>query len=859
MGVESLESNEDITSTKSRQRRPELPGNNQRPARYRHRYPRETIANNDYVSSSQKAIRSASLDHVGKNTDKGGECLASLENEETDLSTVEENKLNDILAGLLSCNPEDLEGDGATTLLQEGLQIKPIVLEELSVLEFPDNQVIDRNSFRGKLPKPRKALSNTDNLLKGTNNTTPLRQDVGYPVQQLASPTPLRSPFASLLSLQQHISRSNPSADPFSTHEVDHSSARNCSPTHMINQEPDLVGSGKLSDKLDARIIEDVIAVSKTGSVVDTDRNWTGAYGKSKVNNYRKSLDKLNVTIIENTIELGGTTFVKDTVKNCAGTSQKSVEDNSGERGFDANIDTNESHVDMDVDVGGSDKDNGLVDDIKRRPDFDGNGPCESDGIIQAENMHAPAASVLMDDLNFNLVNPIDQSNPAGCQATVTYKYTKISNDGPEQCLQVPEEKDGSSVPVNEQRRAKLRSQKQSKHKRLSQRQSRAAADTSCNAGLRKSTRIRTRPLEYWKGERMVYGRVHDNALVLGLKRNFADIGATIEENKLDDILAGLLRCNPEDLEGDGKLSGKLDERIIDDVIAVSKTGSVVDTDRNWTGAYGKSKENNYRKSLDKLNVPIIENTIELGGTTFVEETVKNCAGTSQKYVEDNSGEPGFDANIDTNESHVDMDVDIGGSDKDNRVVDDIKRRPNFDGNGPCESDGIIQTENMHAPAASVLMDDLNFNLVNPIEQSNPAGCQAIVTYKYSKISDDGPEQCLQVPEEKDGSSVPVNEQRRAKLRSQKQSKHKRLSRRQSHAAAGTSCNAGLRKSRRIRTRPLEYWKGERMVYGRVHDSLATVIGVKCLSPGSDGKPTMKVKSYVSDEYKELLGLASLH
>ncbi|XP_019438949.1 PREDICTED: uncharacterized protein LOC109344648 [Lupinus angustifolius] len=361
-------------------------------------------------------------------------------------------------------------------------------------------------------------------------------------------------------------------------------------------------------------------------------------------------------SVIENAIELGGTTFVEDTVKNCVGTSQKSVEDNSGEPGFDANIDTDESHFDMDVDVdiGGSDKDNRVVDDIKRRPDFDGNGPCELEGITQAENMHAPAASVLMDDLNFNLVNPIDQSNPSGCEAIVTYKYTKISDDGPEQCVEVPEEKDGSSVPVNEQRRATLRSQQQSKHERLSRRQSLAASGTSCKAGLRKSTRKRTRPLEYWKGERMVYGRVHDN-------------------------------------------------------------------------------------------------------------------------------------------------------------------------------------------------------------KSNPSGCEAIVTNKYTKISDDGPELCLEVSEEKDGSSVPVNEQRRAKLLSQEQSKHERLSRRQSLAASGTSCNAGLRKSTRIRTRPLEYWKGERMVYGRVHDSLATVIGIKCISPGSDGKPTMKVKSYVSDEYKELLELASLH
>lgn len=37
--------------------------------------------------------------------------------------------------------------------------------------------------------------------------------------------------------------------------------------------------------------------------------------------------------------------------------------------------------------------------------------------------------------------------------------------------------------------------------------------------------------------------------------------------------------------------------------------------------------------------------------------------------------------------------------------------------------------------------------------------------------------------------------------------------------AAGTHWKSGKRQSTRIRTRPLEYWKGERFLYGRVHES----------------------------------------
>ncbi|PKI47806.1 hypothetical protein CRG98_031767 [Punica granatum] len=80
--------------------------------------------------------------------------------------------------------------------------------------------------------------------------------------------------------------------------------------------------------------------------------------------------------------------------------------------------------------------------------------------------------------------------------------------------------------------------------------------------------------------------------------------------------------------------------------------------------------------------------------------------------------------------------------------------------------------------------------------------------------------------------------------------------RRTSLGGAGTTWDNGVRRSTRIRSRPLAFWKGERFLYGRIHESLATVIGVKYESPG-DGKPRLKVKSFVSDEYKELVELVS--
>jgi hypothetical protein len=39
---------------------------------------------------------------------------------------------------------------------------------------------------------------------------------------------------------------------------------------------------------------------------------------------------------------------------------------------------------------------------------------------------------------------------------------------------------------------------------------------------------------------------------------------------------------------------------------------------------------------------------------------------------------------------------------------------------------------------------------------------------------------------------------------------------------AGLEWQSGVRRSTRVRHRPLEHWRGERFVYGRIHDSKHT-------------------------------------
>ncbi|KAL3633013.1 hypothetical protein CASFOL_025997 [Castilleja foliolosa] len=83
---------------------------------------------------------------------------------------------------------------------------------------------------------------------------------------------------------------------------------------------------------------------------------------------------------------------------------------------------------------------------------------------------------------------------------------------------------------------------------------------------------------------------------------------------------------------------------------------------------------------------------------------------------------------------------------------------------------------------------------------------------------------------------------------------------RKSLAEAGTSFKTVVRRSKRIRMRPLEYWKGDRFLYGRVDDS-KKLLGVKYISPGK-GNGKLKVKPFILSEstnFKEELELATRH
>lgn len=91
----------------------------------------------------------------------------------------------------------------------------------------------------------------------------------------------------------------------------------------------------------------------------------------------------------------------------------------------------------------------------------------------------------------------------------------------------------------------------------------------------------------------------------------------------------------------------------------------------------------------------------------------------------------------------------------------------------------------------------------------------------------------------------------------QRRKKRQEVNRRKSLTAFGLAWQSGMRRSTRIRSRPLQDWLGERLLYGRIHDTMATVIGVKSYSPSQDGKVELRVKSFVPEQYSDMVAQAA--
>ncbi|XP_024183870.1 centromere protein C isoform X3 [Rosa chinensis] len=501
----------------TRARRPGIP---RRSVKYKHRI---SSLYNEIVENAiptQETFEMSILSPLNHNSQTESHEKVALEEMDLAGSKVkEDNKWNnDILDGLLSQPTEDLEGDGAFHLLKESLHIKNFELEDICLPEFPDTKKVDLKSSRKTLPNPRPVKP---------------RQGAEGSIH-LSSPTPPKSPLASLSLLSKRSLVSIPSNDPFSAFDIDQFPVTNPSSVENRNKQSDRIDIAEqkmISDTLKSPLIKqsDKIEGAKTGSCEVTVKEFTNAVKRSK----RNSLSKLGVGYdVDMEEEIGASKVTSETLSmpeddtdtwaNGVDNSDKiQVEDKLQEPGPEVNAadstleKLNGAHSQVADDVIDSDE---IQEEDKVQEAMPENNEQDKlqDAVACAEHGF-DAADSTVEYLNDAPSQLADQLQSAPVEEQSRDSLSRNPDFGLEKQNEMMQEHTG--VSLNKPIEANSRPRRKQKKKEVSKRQSLAGHGTSMKSGVRRSTRIRTRPLEYWKGERLLFGRIHNSLpTVIGMK-----------------------------------------------------------------------------------------------------------------------------------------------------------------------------------------------------------------------------------------------------------------------------------------------------------------------------------------------------
>ncbi|KAG7014102.1 hypothetical protein SDJN02_24275, partial [Cucurbita argyrosperma subsp. argyrosperma] len=446
----------------------------QRSVRYKHQYSSITSEDDQNVEPSQVTFESGSISPSILGTEKDASppiiCSEMKTNEEVPLEEEEEafveNKVNKILDELLSANCEDLEGDRAINKLQECLQIKPINLEKLCLPDLEAIQTMNLRSSRGNLPE--RSLISVDSQLQRIENLKS-KQDDENSVNPISTAFSMRSPLASLSALTRRISLSNSPGDPFSAHDLDQSSARNPSLFELSNHLSDAVG------------IAEKLGVSRLMSLLTKDDGTVAKGIKSPkiLLGDVDSISKISSSNVLNVPQAGAEAALSETHANM---EAKDISGSSTE------VEVNEKLSFLEAQADAVAATNVLDDEME---DHEGS---------TSEQPNTSKVDVI-EEYPIGIQTQLDQSI-ATCTENIV--------DGPSR---------SSGTDNHDKVKQKSRAGNQREGKRVSGRKSLAGAGTTWQGGVRRSTRFKTRPLEYWKGERLLYGRVHESlATVIGLK-----------------------------------------------------------------------------------------------------------------------------------------------------------------------------------------------------------------------------------------------------------------------------------------------------------------------------------------------------
>ncbi|XP_031387735.1 centromere protein C isoform X3 [Punica granatum] len=759
----------------ARRRRPGLPGRS-----YKHKFSESGIFPPETVMESYVAVSNSTIQQDAENESND-------ESRERDFtgSTKAKRKHSELLDELLSLNLEDLDGDGAASLLQEHLQIKAINIENLELPDLQDIQKDDWNASVGNLSKQIPVLLDIQNLMKRAHGHSPTKHKGGSESSKnyVSSKSATKSPFAQISLLQKRLFRENSSIDPFSSDHVDDVAARNCL---------DMEHAEKESDDVNKRNKSDVSSHNPGDSIsIPVDRGDFDVVIGSNSNDLQNEVAncKTDLPMMAEFLDRPSTDLDSQAEKEAATSTQLNAETEDS--------DTEEANEDGNI-LGltkAKRKNNELLDELLslNLEDLDGDGAANplqehlQTKAINIENLELPdLQDIQKDDLNASVGN-LSKQRPV---------LLDIQN--------LMKRAHGHSP---------------TKHK--------GGSESLKNYVSSKSA------------TKSPFAQI--SLLQKRLFRENSSIDP-FSSDHVDDVAAR----NCLDMEHAEKESDDVNKRNKSDGSSHNPGESISGTlDRGDFDVVIGSNSNDLQNEVTnhKTDLPMMAEFLDRPSTDLDSQAEKEAATSTQLNAETEDS--------DTEEANEDGDILVSSE------VEEFAR----DGSSKCPG-GVLEQQ-IEEPVATL-----------PSGQGEKKSCPSCNGRKRKEASalrssreSENPvaTECQQNERRDDASEELIEEAaqemhtggRKSRPRPKKPRLVNELSRRRtSLGGAGTTWDNGVRRSTRIRSRPLAFWKGERFLYGRIHESLATVIGVKYESPG-DGKPRLKVKSFVSDEYKELVELVS--
>ncbi|XP_057772978.1 centromere protein C [Salvia miltiorrhiza] len=554
-------------SNNERRRRPGILGKSYN---YKHRYSSTPSENDDMWMSSQETVHqdipSPPNDVLHKKLIDPDPNLSDVEEIELAESMKKtESRVNDMLEELLSYSDDDLEGQGAFNILQERLKIKTLDKENMRYLtKLPDVGRTDILTSPGSRQMPRRSSVVLDSVLKNLNKEPRAEQElVENSANLVSSPTPPRNPFGSISLLKKKILQPNPLRDPFSPQDIDlcpHPNSSPANPKDKLLGQVDILKD--LGHELESHVkfgrTESAISDMDSQQVVQNadslpeqslseNASMPRESGSTKANASPAQLrDKLvgqadvpkelgmlsemesNVTVISTNSPLCNSDK-HEVNENADGLPEQSLSENASMQRESGSTRANASPAQLRDKLVGQDdvpKELGMLSEMESNVTFiSTNSPlCNSD----------------KHEVNENADGFPEQSEDENASMDASSRQNEEPNNNSGEAMNINNNESNPSVIDEEARNdASIRRQinpeqqevhavKQKRGKRVAgdkrirdahpMRKSLAEAGTTFETGVRRSKRIRMRPLEYWKGERFLYGRVEDSFKLIGLK-----------------------------------------------------------------------------------------------------------------------------------------------------------------------------------------------------------------------------------------------------------------------------------------------------------------------------------------------------